>query len=373
MQGGKEIAISDIQLNKHLFGGGPVISNILYDKLKRYYDILAINIGATESTHFNYLGRFFNNRDYFRKLKISGIIRDNFILRRAFSILFVRKFKKVSVLISNSDLDYLLYKKLKFDSVIIIKHGVTSNEITYKRFLKYTNKMIKKTKNYYIVALNKTEFNSLNKIFVGHVKLVYNGIQNKLEPGKLREEILNIKNKPFVLYIGRLDENQKKVSLIIRAFSMIKNEKNYLIIAGKGKDKYSYIKLANELGIINRVIFTGFVNSKEKLFLLKNCICVIQPSVNETFGLVTMEAMASGAIVLTTNNDGSRDFIKEGINGFFINPDPKSISKKINFLFKKENNFIKNIKYNAIKTSNNFTVEKMVDNYKNLINELLNG
>ena len=365
-----KIAVSDITLD-NAYGGGQLIAKELYQNLSKYYEIYPINIYGVDSA-FNLIGDYLHKKSIFRKLKIGGLLRRYHFMNKVFSHLFIKKLNyNVELLISNNFFDKMLIDNIKFKNIIIINHAASTIS-GLDKFIDYVKLMKKHCKKFSVITLNKTHYSLLNKVFPGNVKLVYNGISSqKVIAQKSALEKFNLDNKKFVLYLGRLHESGKKVSYIIKAFSMLKETNLYLVIAGDGPDFKNYISLSKELNIEKNVIFTGFIQQNEKYLLFKTAEIVIQPSLNENFSLVTIEAMQQGAIVITTKNDGSQDIIEDGKNGFFTKINEQDIKNKIEYILRLDQEKINNIKENAIKTSNKFTLEKMINDYKSLIDKIL--
>ena len=130
---------------------------------------------------------------------------------------------------------------------------------------------------------------------------------------KLEKNYLNLKNnKNFINigYLGRISP-EKGIENII-AVSNLMNERNVkhkFIIAGDDKDyrfKY-YISKVKKIASNNKSIkFIGMINEKEKISFLKEIDFLVLPSINsfEAFGLVQLEAMSFGKLVLVSNLQG---------------------------------------------------------------------
>jgi glycosyltransferase involved in cell wall biosynthesis len=367
-----DIIVSDIQL-EDVLGGGQIFSRLIYENLSKYYETTPINIYG-KSTAFNHLGTYLIKRKMFDRFKILGLLRRSDFASRIFSFVFLKKKNySTDILISNSLLDKILIQKIKFKKIIMINHAANTNT-GMNLFIKYVKSMKKHATDFRVIALNKIQYKILNKIFPDKVILIYNGIDIKIVNNIQEREYLNsikVNDKKFILYIGRLEEKQKKVSYVIKAFALLKSGNLNLVIAGKGPDYNMYVSLVKELNIEDKVIFTGFVSDEEKLILFKNCFAFVQPSLSENFSVITLEALSQRAIVLTTKNDGSSDIIKDDVNGFFIEIEENEIKDKIASLLTKNQNTIKTIKDNAYLTAKNFTVSEMIKNYRNLIKEIV--
>ena len=95
----------------------------------------------------------------------------------------------------------------------------------------------------------------------------------------------------------------------------------------------------------------------------------ILPSLKETFGMVYLEAMAKGCIVVCSKNSGMAGFIKNDFNGFLIEPSIlgiKNVIEKIKNLKNPET-----IMNNALDTALSMERIKMSENYINIIQNIL--
>jgi phosphatidylinositol alpha-mannosyltransferase len=118
------------------------------------------------------------------------------------------------------------------------------------------------------------------------------------------------KNKT-ILYIGRL-EGRKGVKHLLNAYQYLikQNPKVSLIVAGDGPDREKLEMLASDLKLDN-VEFTGYISATEKIKLLKKTDLLCAPSLyGESFGIVLLEAMASGLVVVAGDNDGYKSVMQ---------------------------------------------------------------
>lgn len=141
-----------------------------------------------------------------------------------------------------------------------------------------------------------------------------------------------LENYKVLMTVARLwsGDPYKGVDVTIRALPQILRvfpDVKYLVV-GRGDDQPRLAKLAEELGISDRVIFAGFVPTVElpKHYCLANAY--IMPS-QEGFGIVYLEAMACGVPVLSGDADGSADPVQDGRLGWQVphrNPDEVAIA-----------------------------------------------
>lgn len=126
----------------------------------------------------------------------------------------------------------------------------------------------------------------------------------------------NEKTTNSYLYVGRLIK-RKNVDTIIKALTNIYNKKKYnLNIVGEGAEKNNLEKLINKLDAKENIKLLGYKDRDEVVKLMDSTEVFIMVSNNETFGLVYIEAMSRGCIVIASRFGGMDGIIKDGFNGF---------------------------------------------------------
>ncbi len=109
--------------------------------------------------------------------------------------------------------------------------------------------------------------------------------------------------KDYILYLGTI-EPRKNIERIIRAFMKLKKEKNMetikLVIAGGKGWKYEKVMELIE-AMSGEIIFTDYIDEKDKIPIYKMAKMFVFPSLYEGFGIPVLEAMASGIPVITSN------------------------------------------------------------------------
>lgn len=107
----------------------------------------------------------------------------------------------------------------------------------------------------------------------------------------------------------------KRVVDVIEIFSHVVKEVNArLIMVGDGPDACHALQKALELGVSDRVRFTGV--TEEVNSLLRTADLFLLPSQMEGFGLAALEAMASGVPVIASDVGGLREVVQHGETGF---------------------------------------------------------
>lgn len=138
------------------------------------------------------------------------------------------------------------------------------------------------------------------------------------------------KDKTTIVFVGRLVK-RKNATTLIRAFSLLENRQNYeLIICGKGPLHTQLVADANSLDIADQVTFAGFVTEEQKREHLANAdIAVFPSSGGESFGIVLLEAMAAGTLVLAGDNIGYRAVLGDVEEVLFPPEDATMLAQKI--------------------------------------------
>ncbi|MCK5084568.1 MAG: glycosyltransferase family 4 protein, partial [Candidatus Pacebacteria bacterium] len=111
----------------------------------------------------------------------------------------------------------------------------------------------------------------------------------------------------------------------------------------------------------DRVEFKGARTNKYVIEKMKRSSLYVMSSLGEGFGITFLEAMAHGTPVIGGNVGGTKELIKNGENGFLVNPgDYKDLADKISIILDNDlirEKFIKN----GSETAKNFSVERMVE------------
>ncbi len=116
----------------------------------------------------------------------------------------------------------------------------------------------------------------------------------------------------FILYLGRLDKQQKGIDILIEAFSMVAGKTHIdLVVAGAGESEGLMRNLVSKYGLEKRVHFIGNIGFKKKQDLLSKCRFVAMPSRYETFGMVATESFASTKTVVAFNIPNLRNVARK--------------------------------------------------------------
>lgn len=171
-----------------------------------------------------------------------------------------------------------------------------------------------------IIKEYKINKEKITLAYPGYDKDVFSKIQDK---NKIQEIVdkYQIQGK-YIIYIGTI-QPKKNLIRLIEAFKDIDDLK--LVIVGKttglGRQGWKFeeiLKRPQELGIEDKVIFTGFVPTEDLPYLLNGSEAFVLPSLYEGFGISVAEAMATGTPVIVSNVASLPEVA--GKAGLFIDP-----------------------------------------------------
>ena len=122
-----------------------------------------------------------------------------------------------------------------------------------------------------------------------------------------------------ILYIGRF-EKRRDIPFIVDVFRKVleKHNKAKLYMVGTGDEKYlnAVFSYMEKVGVRDKVIWQERMEQKYLSNIYKLTDFFLLPTEYEIFGMVLLEAMYYGTVVLTTSNGGSSMLIENGKNGF---------------------------------------------------------
>lgn len=136
----------------------------------------------------------------------------------------------------------------------------------------------------------------------------------------------------YILFVGRL-VYRKGLHVAIKALQYVRKDIK-LYVVGKGYMEFPSYLLAKAYGVDDRVRFLGVVSESKKAELYRGATAVVVPSIiNESMGIVALEAMASGRPVVATTVGGLGELIEHGETGILVKPgDERAIADAINML-----------------------------------------
>ncbi len=133
----------------------------------------------------------------------------------------------------------------------------------------------------------------------------------------------------YLLFVGGL-EPVKGLSYLLEAMKKLEAK---LILVGEGSQRAELAKLVQELGLEQKVVFKGKLLLAETKTLMKNCYCLVLPSLSEGFGRVIIEAFALAKPVVASRTGAIPELVQDNYNGFLVEPkSSQQLAEKLKIL-----------------------------------------
>lgn len=172
----------------------------------------------------------------------------------------------------------------------------------------YTEKPVRKYLKWFHSQADKTFIstfalmNELKGYGFSNLRIIPKGVDTDLFKPRLE---LKLKGSyPKLLYVGRVSKEKN-----LDAFLNLKTDAMKIVVGG-GPSLKKYMKKYDDTH------FMGVLEGEELAKVYSSADVFVFPSVTETFGLVMIEAMASGIPVAALPSDASKNLIKQGYNGY---------------------------------------------------------
>lgn len=202
------------------------------------------------------------------------------------------------------------------------------------------------------------------------IKLIYNGVEipENIEPGFSLREDYNINESDKILVnVGRLFP-EKGHDLLLAGMKKLNrlNQSWKLFIIGEGDERDKIERLISEYELDDQVYLTGFVDNVDEY--LAQADLMVHSARIEGFGLVLVEAMATGLPVVAVAASNIPEIVQDGEVGLLAKEEnPQDLAEKVNQLLKDDDlrtTYASNARDYVKK---NFSIEKMVNQYEELI------
>lgn len=178
-----------------------------------------------------------------------------------------------------------------------------------------------------IVASNhmKKEVSGLFGLPGTKIHVIPNGIHGEVT--KVDLDLPSIRSRyalPWenvVLFVGRMFEQKGPHILLDAAFQILATRQDFkFVFVGEGPLHGELQERASQMGMAQKMYFTGFITDTELFKLYAVADMAVFPSLYEPFGIVCLEAMAAGCTVIASNVGGFSEIIRDGYTGRLVPP-----------------------------------------------------
>lgn len=174
-----------------------------------------------------------------------------------------------------------------------------------------------------------------------------------------------------LIYMGRIAP-EKNLQLLVRSFEgLVKSINNAkLLIIGDGPELGTIRRMVRNLGLQDKISFTGLVEYDELINYLALGDAFVTASTSEVHPLSVIEAMASGLPILGINSAGMNDIVIDEVNGLLSANDQPTFTSKMARLVT-ENKLRKQMAQQAKFAAELFSIEKtaalVLNQYERLV------
>jgi glycosyltransferase involved in cell wall biosynthesis len=166
------------------------------------------------------------------------------------------------------------------------------------------------------------------KVRPERMRVVYNGIDT--EVFRKLDGVAKVPNS--IVIVGKAEDKKKGIPHLLKAVQLLKDEVdvNVSVVGAQGMGDGYGTRLARELGIADRVTFTGHVSTEELVRLWCSAEIAVTASIYEGFGLPAAEAMACGTPVVASRAGALPEVVGEDGAGLLVPPaDPQALAAAI--------------------------------------------
>lgn len=325
--------LDDLGVNQVVYT--PLRSSSLVGKNSVNFNILNSKI-----IYSNILDKIFDRVFYFRKIK--KIVQDIESKVNMNEVTCIH----AHTWYSDGGVAYKLSIKYNIPYIVTIRS--TDTKIFYKYFFHlkdYGKKILNKASNIFLINKNfNEELNSISSALIGKSVFVPNGVDQFWIDNFEKSKNCHFSDCLNLIYVGNIIPRKKLLNLlkaIIKFNQFNQNKKVKLEIVGSGTGKYFNKALKLIQCHKEYFVFTGQIDDKLQLKerYLKNDIFIL-PSVNETFGLVYIEALLNMLPIVYVENEGIDGIYDEKIGYKLKSNSVEEIVDLIEYIFKSNSKII---------------------------------
>lgn len=222
-------------------------------------------------------------------------------------------------------------------AIVSTEHGLTESYHPLTRLINVTTLPL----NHATIAVSQATARSILRYKITRpekIRVIYNAIDigdlNSIQTDpELVKKSLGIDGHGLVVGTVSHIRPEKGHQYLVEAARLVLEQRPEVsfVIVGREKTRKDLIhleELAKQLGIRDRIIFTGF--RQDALRIMTTFDVFVLPSIWEAFAIVLLEAMALGKPVVATRVGGIPEAIDDGVNGFLVAPrDPEQLALRI--------------------------------------------
>jgi glycosyltransferase involved in cell wall biosynthesis len=170
-----------------------------------------------------------------------------------------------------------------------------------------------------------------------------------------------------IIFVGRVT-GEKHIDVLLRAVALLPESLDVKVeIVGGGDQKRNLENMAVELGVADRVTFTGYVTDEELREAYHRASVLAMPSIAELQSIVTMEAMASALPVVAANAMALPHLVRDGENGYLFEPGrPEDLAAKLRKVLEASPEEYRELKEGSIRLIAAHDIQRTISTFESL-------
>jgi UDP-glucose:(heptosyl)LPS alpha-1,3-glucosyltransferase len=180
----------------------------------------------------------------------------------------------------------------------------------YRRIIA-VSKMVKKE----LIHLYQVPEDKIDVIYDGVDAKLFSPDNQHLYRSSMRKKYGIHENSYLLLFVGS-GFVRKGLEFLLRALGELKSADVKLLVVGADSNQDKFRGLASRLGVADNIVFAGLQKDVQRFYAAADV--VVLPSVQEAFGNVVLEALASGLPVITTKNAGASEILKGRLRDYIL-------------------------------------------------------
>jgi len=188
-----------------------------------------------------------------------------------------------------------------------------------------------------------------------------------IDASRFANETPTTNKNPRFLFLGRLDD-EKRIHILLQAVAKLTEHPNVIVeLVGDGGERENLSRLATQLGIADRVIFTGHISDRDLPAAYERCTAFVMPSIAELQSIATMEAMASGRPVIAADAMALPHLVHDGDNGYLFPPDdPAALADRLRRILNADQQELNRLSENSLHLIQSHDIERTIRIFENL-------
>jgi glycosyltransferase involved in cell wall biosynthesis len=188
-----------------------------------------------------------------------------------------------------------------------------------------------------------------------------------IDASRFANETPTSNKNPRFLFLGRLDD-EKRIHILLQAVAKLTEHPNVVVeLVGDGGERENLSRLATQLGIADRVIFTGHISDQDLPAAYERCTAFVMPSIAELQSIATMEAMASGRPVIAADAMALPHLVHDCDNGYLFPPDDAdALADRLRLILNADQQELNRLSENSLHLIQSHDIERTIRIFENL-------